>query len=465
MRFDRYAHAVWHGCAALLLTLAAMVPAQAQAQDRTFSDGQIDALMAPIALYPDALLAQVLMATTYPADVAAAGAWVKAHPDDKGDAAVNKVESQNWDPSVKGLVSVPQVIVMMNEKPQWVQDTGDAFLEDPKRVMASVQRLRTQAQKAGNLKTTSEQKVATETQSGSQVIIIEPAQPQTIYVPVYQPTVVYGSWMYPAYPPYYWAPPPYYYPGANFAAGVIWGAAVVGVANGIWGNANWGRGDVDINVNRYNNVNVNNKINNASGNRSSWNHDASNRKGAPYGNASTRDKYSRPVAKDGGVSDARGHADSRDAQRDRARDTMAGTTKDPATREALQKQGADRAGDRTGDRAGDKVPDRAGDRAGGGAGAGSRDMPSRDAAASRPAPSTRDTAFSGAGNPAASKADYNRGQASRQSMDRPTPSYNKPAPSYNKPAPSYNKPAARPAAPAARPAGGGGGGRAGGGRR
>ncbi|HPE01735.1 MAG TPA: DUF3300 domain-containing protein, partial [Burkholderiaceae bacterium] len=291
MRFDRYAHAVWHGCAALLLTLAAMVPAQAQ--DRTFSDGQIDALMAPIALYPDALLAQVLMASTYPADVKSAGAWVKAHPDDKGDAAVNKVEGQDWDPSVKGLVSVPQVLVMMNEKPQWVQDTGDAFLADPKKVMDSVQRLRVQAQKAGNLKTNAEQKVATETQSGSQVIIIEPAQPQAIYVPVYQPTVVYGSWMYPAYPPYYWAPPPYYYPGANFAAGVIWGAAVVGVANGIWGNANWGRGDVDINVNRYNNINVNNKMTNVSGNRTSWNHDAANRKGVPYGNASTRDKYSR----------------------------------------------------------------------------------------------------------------------------------------------------------------------------
>lgn len=456
MRFHRMTPGLARWCGALLMALAMLAPVQAQ--DRTFSDGQIDALMAPIALYPDALLAQVLMASTYPADVKAAAAWVKAHPDEKGDAAVNKVEGQDWDPSVKGLVSVPQVLVMMNEKPQWVQDTGDAFLADPKRVMASVQRLRVQAQKAGNLKTTAEQKVATETQNGSQVIIIEPAQPQAIYVPVYQPTVVYGSWMYPAYPPYYWAPPPYYYPGANFAAGFIWGAATVGIVNGIWGNANWGRGDVDINVNRYNNINVNNKINNVSGNRTNWNHDAANRKGVPYANASTRDKYSRPVSKDGGVADARGHADGRDAQRDRARDTMASATKDPATREALQKQGADRAGDRAGDRPGDRA---------GGAQAGARDLPGKDAGANRPAASTRDTAFSGAGKPAASKADYDRGQASRQSMDRPAPSYNKP--SYNKPAAQPaarpSAPAARPSAPAARPAGGGGGGRAGGGRR
>lgn len=396
MRFHRLTPALARWCGALLMALAVWAPAQAQ--DKSFSDGQIDALMAPIALYPDSLLAQVLMASTYPADVKAAAAWVKAYPDEKGDAAVTKVDGQDWDPSVKALVAVPQVLVMMNEKPQWVQDTGDAFLADPKRVMASVQRLRVQAQKAGNLKTNAEQKVATETQNGSQVIVIEPVQPQTIYVPVYQPSVVYGTWMYSAYPPYYWAPPPYYYPGASFAAGVVWGAAVVGVANSLWGHADWGRGNVDINVNRYNNINVNNKINNVSGNRSNWNHDAGNRKGVPYANASTRDKYSRPVAKDGGVSDARGYADSRDAERDRARDTMADSTRDPATREALQKQGMDRAGERTGDRAG------------GGAGAG-----------------TRETAFSGASKPSASRADYDRGQASRQSMNRPAPSYNRPA--------------------------------------
>ena len=230
----------------------------------TFSTEELDQMLAPIALYPDSLLAQVLMASTYPADVAEAAKWSKANPKMEGDAAVTAVQSKNWDPSVQSLAAFPQVLAMMGEKPADVQRLGDAFLADPARVMDRVQFMRKKAQEAGNLKTTEQQKVSTQTDNGQTAIIIEPAQPEKVYVPVYQPTVVYGSWWYPAYPPYYWAPPPYYYPGYGggaFVGGVFWGAAVVGISNGLWGGCNWGHGDVDINVNRYNNINVNNKIN------------------------------------------------------------------------------------------------------------------------------------------------------------------------------------------------------------
>ena len=163
---------------------------------------------------------------------------------------------------MKSLVAFPQVLAMMGDKPSDVQRLGDAFLADPGRVMDRVQFLRKKAQQAGNLKSNEQQKVATQTVETKQVIVIEPAQPQTVYVPVYQPTVVYGSWMYPSYPPYYWPPPPYYYPGAAFVGGVIWGAAVVGISNSLWGGFGWGRNEVNINVNRYNNINVNNRITN-----------------------------------------------------------------------------------------------------------------------------------------------------------------------------------------------------------
>ena len=200
------------------------------------------------------------MAATYPADVVEAAKWSKANPDQKGDAAVNAVADQPWDPSVKSLVAFPQVLTMMSAKPDDMQRLGDAFLAQPSQVMDRVQFLRKKAQEAGNLETNEQQKVTTQADSGQSVIIIEPTQPQTVYVPVYQPTVVYGAWWHPAYPPYYWPPPPHYYPGGAFVAGVVWGAAIVGIHNSLWGGCHWGHGhgSVNINVNRYNNINVNN---------------------------------------------------------------------------------------------------------------------------------------------------------------------------------------------------------------
>jgi hypothetical protein len=246
-------------CAALAAApLAAIVvmPANAIAQTPAkVSNQQLDSLTAPIALYPDALLAQVLMASTFPQDVEAAAAWSKANSQVKGDDAVKAVASQPWDPSVQSLVAFPQVLATMASKPDWVTQLGNAFLAQPDDVMDSVQHLRKQAQSAGNLKSSEQQKVVVE-QSTIQIV---PANPEVVYVPTYNPTVVYGTWPYPAYPPVYVPPPPGYAIATGFATGLAFGAGIA-VANSLWGGFNWNTHDVNINVNRYNNVNVNNRI-------------------------------------------------------------------------------------------------------------------------------------------------------------------------------------------------------------
>jgi uncharacterized membrane protein YgcG len=398
------------------LLLVWLVPLSQAADAPAFKDEELDQMLAPIALYPDSLLAQVLMATTYPADVAEAAKWVKANPKQEGDAAVKAVQSKNWDPSVQSLAAFPQVLTMMGEKPKDVQRLGDAFLADPSRVMDRVQFLRKKAQEAGNLKTTEQQKVSTQaTDNGQTAIIIEPAQPEKVYVPVYQPTVVYGTWWYPAYPPYYWAPPPYYYPayhsGGAFVAGVFWGAAVVGISNGLWGGCNWGHGDVNINVNRYNNINVNNKINNVSGN-TNWNHNAANRKGVPYGDAKTRQQFERKSSGADGRSDYRGRDTQRDASRDKAQATLKDRGADPAQgREQLRNdpQTRDRANQAA--RGTDRSQfDRSQDRAQ--AQNRERSQANRSNASSNWG---SDNAFKGASNPGRSRDSFDRGSSSRQS--------------------------------------------------
>jgi hypothetical protein len=269
----------WLVCATLAgapLFVGPLGPTAVLAQNAAhLSNQQLDSLTAPIALYPDALLAQVLMATTFPQDVQAAAEWSKANPNAKGDDAVKAVASQPWDPSVQSLVAFPQVLATMAQKPEWVQQIGNAFLAQPNDVMDSVQRLRVQAQKAGNLKSNEQQKVVVQPASSTsttQTIVIEPANPQVVYVPTYNPTVVYGTWPYPAYPPVYMPPPPGYAMASAFVGGLAFGAGVA-VANSLWGGVNWGNNSVNVNVNRYNNINVNNRIN-ANGTTANWNSNA-----------------------------------------------------------------------------------------------------------------------------------------------------------------------------------------------
>jgi hypothetical protein len=288
-------------CCFFLLILGCHAGAAAQ----EFSREQLDQLTAQVALYPDALLSQVLMASTYPEDVSAAAQWARAHPDAKGDDAVKAVEGQGWDPSVTSLVAFPQVIVTMGEKPDWVRDLGDAFLAQPEDVMESVQRLRAQAQKAGNLKSSEQTVVRVEREPPAgvvtqvverQVIYIEPAQPQVVYVPTYNPAVVYGPWMYPAYPPVYVPPPPGYWwsvtVGGAIATGIAWGVSYA-VRDALWGGCNWWRRDVDININHYNNININRRID-VNTTRSRWSHDPGRRGAVPYrGGEATRQKLTR----------------------------------------------------------------------------------------------------------------------------------------------------------------------------
>ncbi len=191
-------------------------------------------MLAPIALYPDSLLTQVLMATTYPLEIVMADRWVKAHKDLKGDAAAKALEAETWDPSVKSLVTTPPVLEMLSTKLDWTQKMGDAFIGQQKEVLDTIQKLRAKAKENGQLESNENTKVGTEQQGSTQVITIESANPTVIYVPSYNPTVVYGSWPYPSYPPYPYYPPGYVAGGAalGFACGVAWGYA--------WGHCNWG---------------------------------------------------------------------------------------------------------------------------------------------------------------------------------------------------------------------------------
>ena len=223
---------------------------------------QLDALLAQIALYPDELLTQVLMASTYPLQIVNASRWL-AQDNNKaltGEALAQALQAQNWDPSVKSLVPFPQVLEMLNSNLDWTQQLGYAFATQQNGVWNSIQRLRVQAQAVGQLKSTEQQTVAVE----SGAIVIQPANPQVVYVPTYNPSVVYGAWPYPSYPPVYYPPPPGYVVGSAFMTGLAF-AAGVAVVGSLWGwcgprwsggYGSWG-GSVNVNANRYNNINVN----------------------------------------------------------------------------------------------------------------------------------------------------------------------------------------------------------------
>jgi Protein of unknown function (DUF3300) len=304
-----------------------------------FKPEELEQIVAPIALYPDALVAQVMMASTYPLEVIQAARFLKANPNLKDAALNDELKKYDWDDSVKSLVSIPQTLELMNEKLDWMQKLGDAFLAQRKETMDAIQRLRARAQAQGNLQSNEQQKVIVEpaasvpsaappAQAGQPapaplpveqqtIIKIEPANPQVVYVPSYNPTVVYGAWPYPAYPPYYPYPPSYPWGAAavSFGVGMAVGAAV-------WGGCNWGGGDVDVDINKSNNFSSNvNRSERATqiknergsgqgGGRQSWNHNPEHRKGAQYRDAGTQQRYNRGTSPQAGARDAyRGRGD------------------------------------------------------------------------------------------------------------------------------------------------------------
>lgn len=396
----------------------------------TFSKEQYEQLVAPIALYPDSLLSQVLMAATYPADVAQAAKWSKAHKDEKGDSAVQKVEDQPWDPAVKTLAAFPQILQAMGDNPDWVQNLGDAFLASSKEVLDAVQRLRVRAESAGNLKSNERQKVSTRTEDNQQVIVIEPAQPDVIYVPAYDPNYVYGTWPYPYYPPYYWAPYSYYYPGyypGAFAAGVFWGVAIGAI---LWGNCNWGGGDINIDGDRFNRVEHHRQVDRG---QNRFEHNPANRKGVPYRDQATRDRFKQGLGGAEARSNFRGRDPVTESRRQQAQAVLNSRgmnpvqareqlRNDPATRQraqaAVERSGRDFAGG--GRSFSGSRPSvggaQGGSRTGGQRSPGTSNVNVDASRARAQALGGNDNALRGASNPAQSRQQFDRGSASRQSM-------------------------------------------------
>jgi Spy/CpxP family protein refolding chaperone len=361
----------------LLLAITPGVTAQQSDTAAVFKAEELEQILAPIALHPDSLVTQILMAATYPLEVVQAERWIKQNASLKGEALTAALEKQEWDPSVKSLVNFPQVVTMMSEQLEWTQKVGDAFLADQKQVLGTIQSLRAKAQASGNLQTTKEQTIIVE----EKIIKIEPANPQVVYVPTYNPTVVYGAWPYPAYPPYAYYPPGYVASsammfGAGMAMGAAWGYA--------WGNSNWNGGEVDIDVDRNTNINTNINRDQAKqklqergqGNQTGqgkWQHNPEHRKGVSYRDQGTAQKFNRASSNDAVQSreQFRGRADQgrQDLARTGAGDR--GGSSGAGDRGSLGAQGS--GGDRAAGLGGGAGGNRAGtmDRGGGGS-SGSR---------------------------------------------------------------------------------------------
>jgi hypothetical protein len=273
----------------ILLAQTAAPAAAADADDPPLTADQLDSLVAPIALYPDDLLAQVLAASTYPLELMQLSQWLEKHKDLKDKALADAVAKQPWDPAVQSMAAVPDAVKRLANDIQWTTDLGNAFLDQQKDVMDACQRMRKKAKDKGALTSNEQMKVETKVVETKEVIVVQSANPEVIYVPSYNPTYVYPPPVYP-YPPVYYPP---YTAGAaffTFTAGVMIGAAFWG---GSCCHCGWGGGSVNINVN--NNFNRNTNINGGNrgqgGGGGNWNHNPSHRGGTPYGNKASASKY------------------------------------------------------------------------------------------------------------------------------------------------------------------------------
>lgn len=248
-----------------------------------WTSAQLDQMLAPIALYPDALLAQILMAATYPLEVVEASRWlhVPGNAGLRGNQLADVLDQQSWDPSVKSLVPFPQVLDMMDQNLDWTEQLGDAFLAQQADVMNSVQRLRNDAKNAGTLSSTSQQRVTSE----NQVIVIEPVSPDIVYVPVYNPVYVYGAWGYPDYPPYY-------FPWSGVNAGVGIGFSFgFGIVSGYWGwnQWDWDRRVIVVDARRFHHMDGN--YAHAPLPPRIWQHNPEHRHGVSYHNPAVRERF------------------------------------------------------------------------------------------------------------------------------------------------------------------------------
>ncbi len=348
-----------------LLTIASLAVAHgsALAQSRpAYTQPELDRMLAPIALYPDPLLSQIFMASTYPIEVVEAARWTRANPGLQGDAAVRAVENQDWDPSVKSLVAFPDVLVRMDENLEWTRELGDAFLVQEPQVMETVQRLRQQARMAGTLASDARIRVVDD----GPTIVVQPVDPRVIYVPYYDPRVAYGTWWWPAYPPVVWAPWPGYavrhpHPRPEVAVGFIWGPAVRVSVGFFFGAIDWPRREVRVvTVNNYyyrpvivrRDVHVHRHVTHVNVAPGPWRHDPWHRRGVSYRDPDVQQRYAPAAA-------------PRDARRTDERRRNAAPAP-PESRAAMVRpdQGAqtDRSSPRSNERAGARPDDARQDR-------------------------------------------------------------------------------------------------------
>jgi hypothetical protein len=387
-----------------LVSQEASAPAQ---EAPKIPNDQLDALVSPIALYPDPLLAQVLAASTYPLEIMQLQQWLAKNKDLKDKALADAVAKQPWDSSVQAMATLPDLVKRLADDIQWATDLGNAFLAQQSDVMDAVQRMRAKAKDTGNLKSNEQMKVETKVVENKSVVVIQQSSPEVVYVPSYNPTVVYGPPVYP-YPPVAYPPPGYYAAGMaiSFGVGVAMGAAW----GGGWGNCGWG-GNNNITINNNNNYNRNTNVSGgnrntsvASGNRggnSSWNHNPQHRGGAPYANKSTANKYGGTAR---GDSPGNRQADARQRQQSGASNRSSGGAGNRGgTMDANRGAGGDRGGNRASAGSMDSNRGGGGDRIGdrsvssGGGGKGGAFSGSSGGASSARASSSRGSSSMGGG--------------------------------------------------------------------
>lgn len=373
-------------------------PAPAKEQPTILNSDQLDSLVAPIALYPDSLLSQVLVASTYPLEIVQASQWMAQNTGKKPEELVELAKKQDWDPSIQAMVAFPDLIKRLSNDIKWTYDLGNAFLAQQSDVMEAAQRMRRKAKDMGKLDTNEQQTVTTKVVESKTIIEVQPTNPQVVYVPSYNPVYVYPPPVYP-YPPIYYPPASYYWAGAiAFGTGIAVGAMFAGG----WGwGCGWGGNTVVINNNymsRNNFNNINRNFNNSNlGNRSNWQHDRGHRGGVPYADQRTADRFGGVSRQDRGTRQGRERA-TQNARQQLGRDS--GNLGRGGDRGGL---GGNRGTSGLGNRGGAGVSDRMGNR--GGAGVSDR-MGNRSLSSNRGSGG----AFSGAGGSGArSRMEGNRG--------------------------------------------------------
>jgi hypothetical protein len=249
------------------------------------SSGQLESLVAPIALYADPILGQVLVASTYPLEIVHAAQWLDQNASLSGKALADAAAKQPWEASVQALIMLPDLLKRLSTDIRWTSDLGDAFLAQQEGVMQAIQSMRRKAQEKGVLQSNSQQTVSTTMDNGQSYIMIEPAQTQVVYVPQYDPAAIWGPSSYP-YPAIAYPPAGHLLSfGAGFALAAIWG----GGGWGSWGwGCGWGRNNVVINNNFITRNNFN-RVNVANG--SNWVHNPAHRGSAAYTNRVVANRF------------------------------------------------------------------------------------------------------------------------------------------------------------------------------